>query len=745
MLARRCVPEIVGVAVLVIFSSRALCQEQPPGVDPKLPQVIVTPPAAKPAKKPHAVKKKAEPSAKLSPSQPPPVAISPLGGGNLPGRADLSPTAAALPAASTTIDQGRMERAPVTSYGDIFRALPGFNVANYGQGALGYGLSMRGYTDAEHGRDIAYFIDGIPVNEISSIHTPNYADLNILIPETVQGIEVVRGPFSVEAGDSNLGGAIFITTKSSDPYAGLNLSGGSWGTGRGLATYGSNTGSFEPYLAAEIYHTDGYRDNSELDRYNVFDKITVPLGAGDTLTFRAQAYGTDSGAPGYLNRNALQSGLVSATAAVDPTDGVSKTMQNFTVNYTSGPAAQQFTAMSYVSHDIFTRYADFCESLPGSPTAPCQSVQNEERESVGGKLRKVWTSEVADIPVQVLSGVSWRTDFIDDFAAPTTSRRISGPATVDMTTTETDLAAFAQLQLKPFSWLKLTGGGRFDQFFYEIDNRLNPAIEPDITPGIWSPKAGAAVTPVKWLELYVNYGQGFRSPDAVTELVANYPQRVQPFKIESEEVGGKIQSGGLTVQAALYRTDAENEAFQPAPGLPVTLLGATRREGYDLDARYSVFKDRGSEIALFGNYGAVDAFRLDEPRTYVPNVPDYTANLGVDFNVAAGGSGERLLGQAYVSFIGRKCLTEDCELTTSSFQRVSAKVAYAWTSGWSAFTQATWYPDNRYSEAAFDFGNAVHASSSDIYVGPVPEFTILTGFTYRMPISKPLLPDGFKE
>ncbi len=47
-----------------------------------------------------------------------------------------------------------------------------------------------------------------------------------------------------------------------------------------------------PYFAAELYHTDGYRDNSEIDRYNTFNKVTVPLAGGDTLTFRAQAYGT---------------------------------------------------------------------------------------------------------------------------------------------------------------------------------------------------------------------------------------------------------------------------------------------------------------------------------------------------------------------------------------------------------------------------------------------------------------------
>ena len=61
----------------------------------------------------------------------------------------------------------------------------------------------------------------------------------------------------------------------------------------------------------------------------------------------------------------------------------------------------------------------------------------------------------------------------------------------------------------------------------------------------------------------------------------------------------------------------------------------------------------------------------------------------------------------------QKCLAEDCEVTTSAYERVSTKIAYAWPSGWSVFTQATWYPGNLYSEAAFNItGDAVHAGSS---------------------------------
>ena len=137
---------------------------------------------------------------------------------------------------------------------------------------------------------------------------------------------------------------------------------------------------------------------------------------------------------------------------------------------------------------------------------------------------------------------------------------------------------------------------------------------------------------------------------------------------------------------------------------------------------------------MFGNYSAVDAYRLDQANRFVPGVPDYTANLGADFNIATGG-GERFFGQAYISFIGKKRLTEDGLITTSPYERVSAKLAYAWPTGWSAFTQATWYPGDRYSEAAFNFGDPVTASATDIYVGPVPEFTVLAGFSYRIPTS----------
>jgi hypothetical protein len=82
----------------------------------------------------------------------PPVAVTAPATASL--KTTLSPAADALPAETTTLGPEAIQREPIFSYGDIFRPLTGFDVSNYGQGGLGYGISLRGFTDAEHGRDI---------------------------------------------------------------------------------------------------------------------------------------------------------------------------------------------------------------------------------------------------------------------------------------------------------------------------------------------------------------------------------------------------------------------------------------------------------------------------------------------------------------------------------------------------------------------------------------------------------------
>ena len=71
---------------------------------------------------------------------------------------------------------------------------------------------FRGF-DSDHGTDFAVFIDGIPVNMVSHAHGQGYADLHWLIPETIERVEIYKGPYFPQLGDFATSGAMNIITK----------------------------------------------------------------------------------------------------------------------------------------------------------------------------------------------------------------------------------------------------------------------------------------------------------------------------------------------------------------------------------------------------------------------------------------------------------------------------------------------------------------------------------------------------
>ena len=70
---------------------------------------------------------------------------------------------------------------------------------------------IRGF-DADHGTDIAIFADGVPVNMPSHGHGQGYADTHFLIPETIDVVDVHKGPYAARFGDFYTAGAMELKT-----------------------------------------------------------------------------------------------------------------------------------------------------------------------------------------------------------------------------------------------------------------------------------------------------------------------------------------------------------------------------------------------------------------------------------------------------------------------------------------------------------------------------------------------------
>ncbi|MGH7345655.1 MAG: TonB-dependent receptor plug domain-containing protein, partial [Candidatus Rokuibacteriota bacterium] len=94
-----------------------------------------------------------------------------------------------ISSSSEVLIPGRdFELLPQGRPGDVLRLIPGFVISQHQGGGKAEQYLLRGF-DADHGTDVALFIDGLPVNFRSHAHGQGYVDLHFLIPETVQRLD----------------------------------------------------------------------------------------------------------------------------------------------------------------------------------------------------------------------------------------------------------------------------------------------------------------------------------------------------------------------------------------------------------------------------------------------------------------------------------------------------------------------------------------------------------------------------
>src|SRR6187549_1191558 len=103
-------------------------------------------------------------------------------------------------ASSVHLDRDELELRPHAQPSDLLRQVPGLGVSQHAGGGKSDQYFIRGF-DADHGTDIAIFADGVPVNLTSHGHGQGYADTHWMIPETIESVDVHKGPYAARYGD----------------------------------------------------------------------------------------------------------------------------------------------------------------------------------------------------------------------------------------------------------------------------------------------------------------------------------------------------------------------------------------------------------------------------------------------------------------------------------------------------------------------------------------------------------------
>jgi TonB family protein len=508
-------------------------------------------------------------------------------------------------AADFTIDRKVLDVAPAFSANDLLARAPGLYVAN-GPGDANAGfLYLRGF-DSEHGQDIELKLGDVPLNQPSNIHGQGFAYLGFIIPEAVRELRVVEGVYDPAQGDFAVAGSAEFDMGVEERGIYARSEFGSFRTFRQVGIFAPKGKEADTFGAFQFRRSDGFGQNrSGLDFSAMFQ---VGFGKQD---WRFRVHGSFWGArydsAGVLRLDDIESGEVGfydvypfATARAQNTfnaggiigvrgEHVGKNRKN-----TSFDIYLQF--LDFRIQQNFTGFLERSQVAPNFFGRGDLIEQRDRRIAVGGNARhrtaRFTPAEWAQGTIEM--GVSARFDFINpqqqNLVAATLNQ--TWDERVDANIVQGDIGIWVDLDWDFTKHLNLKGGVRVDALFFDIEDRLQNRIPPfrpeNFIEGFRRSAAGVvagprlALTgkPTDWFDIIGSYGEGFRSPQALTLTDGE----IAPFsKVRSVDVGVRFRlfpEEQLKLTLTGYRTWLNNDVFFEAPEATLENIGPTSRTGF---------------------------------------------------------------------------------------------------------------------------------------------------------------------
>ncbi len=581
-------------------------------------------------------------------------------------------------ASSETMRARDFELRPHTTTQEILNNLPGLIAGQHAGGGKAMQYFLRGF-DNDHGTDIALFVDGVPVNMVSHAHGQGYADLNFLIPETVERVEFSKGPYFVEWGDLANSGAINFITKERASEHSLQAVGGFFNTMRYTGVLSPQIGSVQTFLASEVYFSDGpFKHPENYRRYNFFGKFSLPLTATAKLALWLSAHDGDWDASGQLPLREVHARRLHRFGAADPTEGGRSDRQNINLIYTDTPSPQEdWLLQLYGSRSKLTLFSNFT-FFQHDPIRGDGINQDDSRILYGGRARyaKLWA--LGDLPTESLLGIETRHDEAD-VGLFRQQHRQRFATTTKVAIRERSFSGYFRQEFFLREWLRLQVGARGDVFLFRVNNRLPPSagaalrIHGAKTDGIASPKASLILSPFQkpssvWreTEFFLNFGMGYHSNDARDAVQSG-------GKPLARSTGGELGLRTrlwetLDLAAALWLLDLASELVFVGDEGTTEASGPTRRWGVDFEARYPVLPWLFADLDL----------TYSDPRFRVtgqaiPLAPTFLANGGMTAIFANGFSGALRL-----RYLDDRPANEDRSLNARGYLLADLLLKYRW-------------------------------------------------------------------
>ncbi len=533
-------------------------------------------------------------------------------------------------ASSSYLNHLDFNNRPKNSAQEMLRLVPGLFIAQHAGGGKAEQLFIRGF-DCDHGTDVSSFVDGISVNLPSHGHGQGYQDLHFVIPETVSGIAIFKGPYHAQFGNFTTAAAVDFRTKDS-LASNILLSETTFVPSVKTLTANRLLGMYQfpfkskkinSYIAVDGNYNAGYFErNQNFNRLNVFSKSKYIINNYSYVSFTASTFTSKWDASGQIPIREVAAKRLSRLGSIDPTEGgiTGRTNLNFVYNLKKNRS--EFSSQVYGCHYRFQLFSNFTFFLEDSINGD-QIEQGDDRFILGWNSKYVQNHMINSLKGKIVIGTNLRFDEIENSLWNTKTRERLNPK--------------AQAKIKELAWssfvnesifltekLKLDLGVRFDAMHFNVLDRL-PTDSTSINYSgknyqvLLSPKVNLTYRLKQGSQFFINSGYGFHSNDA-RSTVQDLNNHILPKSLGTE-LGSLLSiSKKSTLSLAFWLLQLENELVYVGDDGTTENKGSSRRTGIDLSYRYQISTSFFMDVDL--NYS----------KNYLTNT-FFGSRLTTDFNI----------------------------------------------------------------------------------------------------------------
>lgn len=511
----------------------------------------------------------------------------------------LPEAAADVPASVDVVDgrDVRDARAQVTISESLGR-VPGLFAKDRQNYAQDVQLSVRGFgARSTFGiRGVRLVVDDIPATLPDGQGQITNVDLN-----SVQRIEVLRGPFSALYGNSS-GGVVSVQTQegSGRPTLEAGFATGSSGLRRESLKAAGGAGALGYVLSASHFSTDGWRDHGAARRDLGNAKLTYPLGERDRLTLIANSVTLPEALdPLGLTRaqfDADPRGVDPSALAFNTRKSTDQTQAGLVWDHRFDDGAS-LRWIAYAGHRNTAQYQAIPVATQANPLNP-GGVIVLGRDYSGDDLRGSKTFVFAGQSLTLVGGVAYdslhehRRGY-ENFLGSTLG--VQGGLRRDERNDVDDLDPYAQLAWHPSARWVIDAGVRRSNVRFRSHDAYVSGINPDDSGSTdyraTLPVLGVMFKPTSWLHVYANAAKGFETP-TLNELAyrpsgaTGLNLALRPARSRSFEAGAKADLGAAgQLKLAVFDSDTRDEIVtQTNVGGRSTYQngGRTRRTGVEV-------------------------------------------------------------------------------------------------------------------------------------------------------------------